>query len=239
MTEKAQDGSSAGREYLDLIFRVIRENEDFLRENSEELYGEIVGLMNDAIDHIRIAIEKGTGVEDYVKCSVLYFLNHLLMPICGAIYVNTLTGNLPACFMELRLALESLVKCCLADLKYPGPEFFRDRLHLLEKELREDNTSISSLMKELDKYLGLNGDSYTIWRELSERWVHARGIMDGIVDHVIEKSDVPPWGLVIPMRYSRDDLSDLDELQKRLAQFSRILGVAMKERKQRVSSSCA
>jgi hypothetical protein len=39
--------------------------------------------------------------------------------------------------------------------------------------------------------------------------------------------------------YYGDDLGDLDELQKRLAQFSRILGVAMKERKQRASSSCA
>jgi hypothetical protein len=94
-------------------------------------------------------------------------------------------------------------------------------------------------MKELDKHLGLNGDSYTLWCELSERWLYAKGIMAGITEHIMKKSDVPAWGLVIPMRYSRDDLGDLDELQKRLAQFSRILGVAMKERKQRASSSCA
>ena len=235
MMEKNGDSSSFRQEYLDLIFQVIRENEHFLYENSEDLYSEIVELMNDAIDYVK----EGTIAEDYVKYSVLYFLNHVILPVSGAIYLNALAGNIPACLMELRLALESLVKCFLADLKYPNLEFFRDRLHLFEKKVRKENKSISSLMKELDKHLGLNKDSYTLWCELSERWLHAKGIMAGITEHIMKKSDVPAWGLVIPMRYSRDDLGDLDELQKCLAQFSRILGVAMKERKQRASSSCA
>lgn len=229
MTEKLEDSLSGREEYLDHIFQVIRENEDFLRENSEELYSEIIGLMSDGIDLVRIAIGEGVGAEDYVKCSVLYFLNHVLMPVGGAIYVNALTGNLPPCFMELRLALESMVKCYLADLKYPGLGFFRDKLHLLEKDARKEHTSISKMMKEFDRHLKLRGDSIALWGKLSESWVHTRGIMDEIVDYVVEKSDIPPWGLVIPLSYTRDDLSSLDELRKRLAQFRHLLEVAMQE----------
>ena len=65
-------------------------------------------------------------------------LNHVLMPVGGAIYVNALTGNLPACFMELRLALESLVKCYLADLKYSDRPFFQEKLNLLETGIKID-----------------------------------------------------------------------------------------------------
>jgi hypothetical protein len=67
------DGSSSRQEYLDLIFQVIRENEHFLYENSEDLCSEIVELMNDAIDYMK----EGTIAEDYVKYSVLYFLWNL------------------------------------------------------------------------------------------------------------------------------------------------------------------
>ena len=134
MMEKEGDGSSSRQEYLDLIFQVIRENEHFLYENSEDLCSEIVELMNDAIDYMK----EGTIAEDYVKYSVLYFLNHVILPVSGAICLNALAGNIPACLMELRLALESLVKCFLADLKYPNPEFFRDRLHLFEKKVSKE-----------------------------------------------------------------------------------------------------
>lgn len=234
MAEKVEDSSSARAKYLDYIFQVTRQNENFLHENSEELYVEIIELNNDAIDHIRIATENRTVAEEYVKSSVLYFLYHVLMPIGGAIYINTLIGNLPACFMELRLALESLVKCYFADQRYPESEFFRDRLHLFEKKVRGQNTSISSLMNELDKHLGLKKDSITLWGKLSESWVHARGVMDGIVDHVIEKSDAPPWGLVIPANYTSNDLSSLNELRKRLDQFRVLLEIIFQKHRQRV-----
>lgn len=232
MMKKAEDSSSSRQEYLELIFRVIRENENFLHENSKELYGEIVEFMNDAIDHIRIAIDKGAGVEDYVKSSVHYFLNHVLLPVSGAIYLNALAGNIPACLTELRLALESLVKCFLADMKYPDLKFFRKRIHLFEKKVRKEKKSISSLMKELDKHLGLNKDAITLWGKLSESWVHAMGIMNGIVDHVIKRSDVPPWGLVIPLHYTINDLNTLRGLQESLAQFRHLLGVAIQHHQQ-------
>ena len=136
MIETANSSLSARKEYLDHIFQVMKENESFLYGDSAKAYEEVVGLTNDAVDYIGFAIEKGASVETFVKCAVLYFLNHVLTPVSGAIYINTLTGNLPACFMELRLALESLVKCYLADLKYSERLFFQERLNLLEEEVK-------------------------------------------------------------------------------------------------------
>ena len=237
--EKIRDSSPARDEYLDLIFQVMRENEGFLYEHSQGLYGEVAGLINDAVEHIGTAIKGGAVAQDFVRSPVLYFLNHVLVPVGGAIYVNALIGNLPACFMQLRLALESLVKCYLADLRYPDAAFFQDRLHMLEKETRQEKISISRLMKELDKNLGLKKGSVALWGKLSEDWVHARGIMDGIVGRLSEKSEVPPWGLVVPTGYEKDDLSALEELRKRLAQFRCLLQVMMQRYHQQATSSCA
>jgi hypothetical protein len=237
MVEATNSSLSARKEYLDHIFQVMKANEDFLYKNSPKVYDEIFGLTNDFVDYREFAIKKGADVDTFVKCAVLYFLNHVLMPVGGAIYVNALTGNLPACFMELRLALESLVKCYLADLKYSDVLFFRTRLQLLEEGVRKEKRSISSLMKELDKHLG-SKSSIALWGKLSQDWVHASGVMDGIVDHIAEKSDVPPWGLVIPMNYTLDDLDTLDKLQDQLAEFRRILKLVMQNCQQPTSSLC-
>jgi hypothetical protein len=239
MMAEIQDRSYMEEEYLEHISRVMRENESFLREHSRELYGEIAGVMNDAIHQLGVAMQRGAKPQDFVKFSMLYFLNHVLVPVAGAVYVNALTGNLPACIMELRLALESLVKSYVADQKYPDVEFFQDRFHALEKQLQEDGVSISKLMKELDRSLGFKSGSVVLWGKLSEDWVHATGIMDGIVRHLVETSDVPAWGLVIPNSYAEGDLIALDELRKRLSQFRRLLKSVIQEYYGKADFSCA
>ena len=93
-------------------------------------------------------------------------------------------------------------------------------------------------MKELDKHLGLKS-SIALWGKLSQNWVHARGVMDGIVDHITENSDVPPWGLVIPMNYTPDDLHTLNKLREQLAEFRYILKLVMQNYQQSVSPLCA
>jgi len=236
MPEQPKDGSGSAAPREDLLTYVcqtMRENEGVLYRSSKETYSEVVGFINDAVDSIGAALKRGATPESYARYAVLYCLIHVLMPVGGAIYINALGGNLPACFMELRLALESLVKCYLADSHYPGRDFFQDRLHSLEK----DKKSISALMKQLDADLGLEEGSIGLWRALSEDWVHTKGIMDGIVGHLVERSDAPAWGLVIPRSYRQEDLSSLDELRKRLAQFRCLLKHVMQEYYKRVSFS--
>jgi hypothetical protein len=221
--------SSAGDELLEFLFERMRANEGFLRGGSEEVYAELVGLVNDVTQHLGAAFDTGVTAEDFVKCAVIYFLNHILGPVGMAIYLNALSGNLPGCYMELRLALESLMKCYLADLQHSDQHFFRDRLRLLEEQAREQRRSITRMMRDWDQDLGLEQEigSAALWSTLSEEWVHAKGVMERIVDHVIEESSVPPWGLVLPSVFAEEDLVTLDELCRCLRQFRAIMKAAI------------
>jgi len=226
MTKDKESTPSGAEDYLNHIIRVMKQNEAFLRQNAEETYCEVVELINDAIDNVVLAVKKNP--EDYAKYSMISFLHHILMPFSYAIHVDMLTGNIPACFMELRLMLESLVKCYLADLKYPDRTFFQERLKLLEAE----NSSTSKLMEELERKLGLENDFVALWGKLSQDWVHTKGIMDRVVAQVIEKSDVPSWGLVLPMYYAESDLDTIDELRNRISKFRSLLTAVMEKYQQ-------
>jgi len=223
MAEETKNNSAATEDYLNDIICVMKQNEAFLRQNAEETYCEVVELINDAIDNVVLAVKKTE--EDYSKYSIIFFLHHILMPFSYAIHVDMLAGNIPACFMELRLMLESLVKCYLADLKYPDQTFFQERLKLLEAE----NLSTSKLMKELGRKLGLENYFVALWSKLSQDWIHTKGIMDRVVAQVIEKSDVPPWGLVLPMNYSESDLDTIDELRNNISKFISLLKTTMEK----------
>ncbi len=226
MAEETKSNSTAAEDYLNHIIGVMKQNEAFLRQNAEETYYEVVELINNAIDNVVLAVKKSG--EDYVKYSMISFLHHILMPFSYAIYMDMLAGNIPVCFMELRLMLESLVKCYLADLKYPDRTFFQERLKLLEAE----NSSTSKLMEELERKLGLENDFVALWGKLSQYWVHTKGIMDRVVAQVVEKSDVPSWGLVLPMYYAESDLDTIDELRNRISKFRSLLTAVMEKYQQ-------
>lgn len=224
-----------GTKYPDFILNVMRENDDFLIKYAKERNNEVSELINDSIDYMKFFAEK--GVENWAKSTMAFFTLHMLMPLSYAIYVDLLAGNILVCFMELRLMLESLVKCYLADLKYPDSTFFQEKLELLEKDMKSknDKTKESDFMKEFDKELGFNECSIKLWGKLSKDWIHTKGVMDKVVYQVAEKSNVPPWGLVIPCNFVKADLEDIEELYKRISQFRNLLKIAMKNQKQEFS----
>ena len=84
-------------------------------------------------------------------------------------------------------------------------------------------------MQNLDKQLELESDGIAenLWRELSNEWVHAGGVMNGIVSQIIEKNDVPPWGLALPLNYTIDDLDKISELGNRIAKIRCLLKLAL------------
>lgn len=225
MAEATQGFSSARDEYLRHILEVMRENDEFLRNNAREVLDEAVELVNDAIDLVGLAVKKEHAREDYVSSAIVFFLYHVLMPFSYAIHADALTGNLPACFMELRLMVESLAKCYLADSMYSDSTFFQERLELLEVE----HPSTSQVMKQLQAQLALDDDFIRLWGKLSGHWIHTKGVMNRIVDQLMDKSEVPAWALVIPMTYADSDLHALDELRKRVSQFRHLLTVTMGE----------
>jgi len=217
MTEETKNVTLV-TDYLASITKVMRGNEEFLLKNAKESYNEVIELVNDAID-----LAKQEEKSDYAKFSMAFFIYHILMPYSYAIYVDLLAGNLPVCFMQLRLMLESLAKCYLADSRYANQPFFQRRFELLEKE----SSSTSKLMKDLGKELRVGNDFKNLWRQLSQDWVHTRGIVDGVVNHLVQKSDVPPWALIIPMSYGANDLGTINQLREQIVKFRELLAVIM------------
>ena len=223
MTEEIDAGK-----HFDFITSVMKENEIFLLRKAEKTYDEGVSLINDAIDYIGFSVKGEKSKEKYLRYSRVFFIHHILMPSSYAIQTDLLTGNLPVCFMELRVMLESLVKCYLADLKYPDESSFQKKLELLEKETKMKNgTKISKrehdFIEEFDRELGLNKRSIKLWGELSQDWIHTRGIVDRITKEITEKSAAPSWTFIIPIKYIESDLDTIDELHKRISQFRSLL----------------
>ncbi len=213
----------------------MRENEDILIEYTKETSDEVSELINDSIDYMSFFAKK--GVEKWSESPMAIFALHMLMPMSYAIKTDLLSGNILVCFMELRLMLESIVKCYLADIKHRDSTFFQEKLELLEKETKSKNGKIISkkehdFMEEFDKELGFNGCSIKLWGKLSKDWIHTKGVIDNVLYQVAEKSNVPPYALVIPCNFNKADLEDIDELYKRISQFRDLLKITMKNYKQ-------
>jgi len=231
MTEETKS-SSAAAEYFAHIVEVMQENEKFVRRNAKGAYEEVIELINDAIDEVGLAVKRPQWEKDYLENSMTFFTYHILMPFSYAIYLDLLAGNVPACFMELRLILESLTKCYLGDSRYPEATFYQTRLELLEQEMEQRKLSTSKAMKELGEKLGATNGFVALWGKLSQGWLHTKGFTDKLVGHVTEKSDMPPWALAIPMNYTESDMDILEELRNRISQFRSLLATTMEKYRQ-------
>jgi len=196
----AEENSS--NELVNLICKNIKENDEFLRKNAKDVYEEVIGLANDSIDLSSIILKKFKTGEEAAKHPMAFFALHIFMPMSYGIYVNLLIGNLPACFMQLRVLHETLA----------------EQYSLETSRVRKnERIKIGKLMEEL-------GDDFVkLWGKLSEEWVHPRGILKHIIENVIKKGMPPSWSIILPATYTDDDLNNLEELKKRIAQFRAIL----------------
>ena len=230
MVEKSnEDSRSRASQFLSFIVEVLEKNHEFLLKNTKTVYNEVVELINDSIDHIGFFAKNKTWKDDYVRFSMVNYIHHILMPLSYAIYTDLLAANLVACFMELRLMLESLVKCYYADLRYPDETFFQEKINRLEAELQDKSTS--KLLQEF------GNDAVSLWGKLSMGWFHTKGIVNKFVSEIIEKEDVPAWALAIPMTYTETDLDGIAELHKRIVQFRALLQTAIEDWKSKVANA--
>jgi hypothetical protein len=213
--------------FVDEISKMMHENADFFECKAGETFAEVVGLVNDAIDLMGFFVESKEMKECYVKFAVAHYIHHVLCPLSYAMVIDLLTTNLVACFMELRLIVESLVKCYCADLKYPNQTFFQEKIRLLKEEMREQRISTSKLIKKCRK------DAIGLWGRLSEGWLHTKGIIDRIVEEISHKSELPAWPLVMPITYTDTELDVLEELRRNVLEFRGLLNAVMEDWKKR------
>ena len=213
------------RQISDLTKSIMEENETFCQSNqtAQETRTEIVELMNDAIDHVQWEAKLSRRNQLFPKFAMLNYLFFVLMPISYAIHLDFLTGNLPACFMQLRTLLEQLAKCFLSDLKYQDLAFFQDKMVKLEAE----GVSLTKTIETVEP------KAVPLWSRLSNDWVHMK-YLKRTVNVVLERGDVPGYGLVIPIAYSETELPEIEELGKSIIDYRTMLAKTIEKWKAQV-----
>ena len=139
------------------------------------------------------------------------------MPQNYAVWIDLLYGNLPACFMELRLILESLAGFSLIDSFSQEFEFFEKMLNAFYKGKPSDK------LKEFGNKIGVKNEPFNLWKKLSQNWVHPKGIIKRLISEITKKSDVPSWAWIIPMEYTNSDLKDIEELGKCISKLRELI----------------
>jgi len=156
-------------------------------------------------------------------------LLHVVQPqIYGMIY-NFLLGNLPACYMSMRVVLEAVVDAVIVSTRfYDFP--FPDNLRHLGRVERHTRLTFADKCKLLVPASGQRvvADIIELWRYLSKYWTHAKGIMRKIDDKLteaIEKGQAvtPMWALALPYTYDESDIGDLKEFMNRLRKLTGVI----------------
>lgn len=221
MTEPGANSPRTG--LVQLVCSAIEENEAFLWQNAHDVYDEAITLANDAIDAMICAVSAPTAPADYTETAWAFFSYHALLPLANAMVVDLFAGNLPGCFMLLRLLLETLAKCWIADSSHPGLPFFAERIQALEDE----GESTSRILRKAGRSLALGDALIALWGDLSRNWLHVPGYSRKVVDTISTTGSVPAWALTIPMPYGSTDLEAVRQFGASVRRFRVILTSAL------------
>lgn len=223
-----RDKQTQNIKFSKTIHEVADKNEDFLLKNSKDVFDEIVELANDAIDYAQSYAkrDKDERKKLYTESAMNFYAYNSLMPSSNALLVDLLTGNLPACFRELRFMIEMLAKCYLADSRYAQLTFFEQRLYTLQHTKDGKRIPEIKFVEDFSKEIEDGTTPLELWRSLSEE-THARKFVERIVDSIINYDNVPAYSLAIPMVLVKGDLPDVEDLNRYVVSFRGILNKAL------------
>jgi hypothetical protein len=204
------------------LSRTAEKNETFFKSGpARKSWTEIVELVNDAIDHVGWFVKLTDWRSSLATSPVANYLAVLLMPLSYGVYTDLLVGNLPCCFMQLRVLIEQLGKTRYSERGSSQKEPFQEKLTDLETKIAQRKISLTQVIRG-----SLGHETAELWAGLSERWIHVKGLRR-IIEAV--EADSSRLNLVMPMPLTEADLPDLVELQKGVATFRRVLAQTVGE----------
>ncbi len=212
------------------VFEISAKNAYFLKgnEQAEKSLREVVDLVNDIIDHMHALLKTLGDRFSRGESAFAATMIHMVMPLSYGILYNLMIGNLPACYFHMRIILEGLTKSIIADIRFPEYSFFEYKLECLENLLSETRLSFSKMCNLLLPKI-INRENTTtiieLWKDLSEKWAHAGGIVKKVVEKIVREESPPPWSIIIPVEYDDRDLSDLQELASYVKSIRRIIHI--------------
>jgi hypothetical protein len=155
---------------VEVIARTIRDNERFLlgkAGGTSSVLEEVMGLVNAAENYVKLIMRDGGNSGNYGDSCIRPYLFLILRPFSYAVLADLLASNPVACFMEIRLMVESFIKFYYADLKYPEQASFVQKIRLLQEEIRNQEKTMSELIEECG-WNEIVEDVRFLWRQLSK-----------------------------------------------------------------------
>jgi hypothetical protein len=205
-----------------LVKAIMDENISFFQSDltAKESLAEIEGLLEDALKYVGWKeLPEDPNGQYALNFAIINFIHFVLLPLSCAISFDFLGGNLPACFMQLRLLLEQLAKCFFADLNYQDLNLASDKIKHLEAEDR----GITRMVSEL------NLADKTLYAVLSNDWVHLRYL--GPIVRMFQRGDVQ---LLVPVACSQNELPEIRELGEAIRTYRVVLANTLQEWKTRL-----
>jgi hypothetical protein len=144
-------------------------------------------------------------------------LVHVVQPQIHSMIYSYFLGNIPACYMSMRIILEGIVDVVIAHARFCDHQFPEDLKHLRVLEQRKN----LSFADKCELLLPAQVNEETIkemeefWRYLSEYWAHAKGI----VRKVVEKT-MPTY---LPYAYDEDDADKINEYVTKLRELRKVV----------------
>lgn len=209
-----------------MICEDAKRNEQFARSHpvASETLKLFVDLWNYTFD-----VEVECLRSKQIKTVPLTLLHVVQPQIYGMIY-NFLLGNLPACYVSMRIVLEAVVDAVIASVRFYDLPFPYNLEHLRKLE-RETRLTFADKCRLLVPASAQNvvRNVIELWNYLSEYWAHAKGILrklDNKLTEAAQKGEAaapPMWSLALPYPYDETDIDDLKEFVNRLHRLNEVV----------------
>lgn len=207
---------------------VLDENFDKIQDFIElrEAFIEVLELITDIVDSWKPHVYNSLSV--LVKRSAFIFNSfHILWPLSDGILMDLIMGNIPACFMQLRVIVENSVVSFLIDYNYRlSEEFYIHSYEDFVKKLNKERKRFSHLVNSnLEEVFGkeLSRKTTALWSRLSREWLHFKGYFRRVCENIDNGQRPRSYMLVVPTVLNEDNKDNLKDLAESISRTREIL----------------
>lgn len=179
-------------------------------------------------DLMRYEVDEAHGPASQLitRSAFLFSIIYVAIPLSTGILVDLHIGNLPACFMQLRMLVETMSLALITDYHMRFSQDVFTSIDALEEKINRQQISLSKVLKDnLSRVAGEEtaGLALKLWGKLSGRWLHSIGSFRVIAENFNEMEDIESFRYLLPAELDENDVLSLEELTKYLQDTRRLI----------------
>ena len=168
----------------------------------------------------------GSASQLITRSAFLFSITYVAIPLSTGILIDLHIGNLPACFMQLRMLVETMSLALITDYHMRFSQDVFTSIDALKEKIYIGQTSLSKVLKDnLPKVAGKETAELALklWGKLSERWLHSTGSFRVIAENFKEIEDIESFRNLLPAELDENDVLSLEELTDYLQDTRRLI----------------